>query len=91
MVKEGWQQLTYLFLIFAVLLLGALIYETDKADKEITTLTNTLTACRNTPAKLARELTKKEMAVVIARTKKDMAWRRYLTSKVPCPPNRECK
>ncbi|KKM98689.1 hypothetical protein LCGC14_1155350 [marine sediment metagenome] len=34
---KGWQRLTYLLLIFWVLSLGLLIYETNKAEKEIAT------------------------------------------------------
>ena len=79
--------LVVLVFISAIALTG-LLYQTNQ---EVAKLENTLTACRNTPAKLARELTKEEMAAEIARTKKDRAWRVYLVSKVPCPKGRECR
>ncbi len=81
------------FLVALALYVVLSLMLVDKQQRKIATLTNTITACRNTPAKLAKELTKKEMAVVIARTKADRAnraWGEYLRGRPDCPSWGEC-
>ncbi len=76
--------------VVMILILSSLLALTKH---ELSRLTNTLTACRKTPSKLARELTKKEMAAEIARTKKDRAnraWGEYLRGRTKCPSWGEC-
>ncbi len=80
-------------LIFVLALLLAGVIADLLAHREMAVLKRTLTACQNTPAKLAKELSKKEMAVEIARTKKDRAnraWGEYLRGRPQCPSWGEC-